>query len=100
MRRDFRDADSYPNGRPIMAGKKKTTAKPQHRWTTRGEDLKILGHVEAADEKAALKRAKKQFGAASVELRDEATEGEAPAAIAEEPAAAEPAPKKKGGKSK
>jgi hypothetical protein len=83
-----------------MASRKTTASKPQHCYIARAEDLKILGYVEAADEKAALKKAKKELGAASVELREETGAfADTPTVTATERASAEPTGKK-GGKSK
>jgi hypothetical protein len=49
-------------------------------YTARAKDLKILGHVEAANDKEALKKARKQYGAATVERRASATGNDALAA--------------------
>jgi hypothetical protein len=49
-------------------------------YTARGADLKILGYVEATNDKEALRQARKRFGAASVERPDAAaTEDTTPA---------------------
>jgi hypothetical protein len=52
--------------------KKKLTSKPQTlaTYTARAEDLKILGYVEAASGKEALKKARQRYGAVSVERRE------------------------------
>jgi HB1, ASXL, restriction endonuclease HTH domain len=68
---------------------KKTSTQPLDRYTARAKDLKILGHVEAATAAEALKKARKLFGASSVEWRDAAVKTE------ETPAAAQAAPAKK-----
>ena len=46
-------------------------------YTARAKDLKILGHVEAANDKEALQKARKQYGAATVERRETAAGNEA-----------------------
>jgi hypothetical protein len=69
---------------------KKNAPQPRNRYTARAKDLKILGYVEAASEAEALKKARKLFGAASVELRDTDVKNEE----APPPAAATPAKKK------
>ena len=78
-----------------MAKKKSTTPPTSlHRYTARADDLKILGYVEAASDKEALKKARRLFDAASVELRDtdastaEAASAEAPAPKAKKKSAA------------
>src|SRR5580692_5108277 len=55
-------------------------------YTARAKDLKILGHVEAANDKEALQKARKQYGAATVERR-ETTAGNDALAAPEAPAA-------------
>jgi HB1, ASXL, restriction endonuclease HTH domain len=73
---------------------KKNAPQPRNRYTARAKDLKILGHVEAVSEAEALKKARKLFGAATVELRDaDVKDDEAPP-----PAEATPAKKTKGKK--
>ena len=49
--------------------KKKIRPQASQRYTARAADLKVLGYVEAASEAEALKKARKQFDAASVEAR-------------------------------
>src|SRR5262245_23898684 len=68
--------------------KKKNPASPLAltTYTARAKDLKILGHVEACNDKEALQKARKQYGAATVERRDSPADTGAPAA--EAPAAA------------
>jgi hypothetical protein len=58
---------------------KKKTSQPEAlvTYTARAKDLKILGHVEAANDKEALKMARKQFGAATVERRETAAGNDA-----------------------
>jgi len=68
--------------------KKKTPSQTQARvtYTARADDLKILGHVEAATDKEALQQARKRFGATSVERRHtDASDATAPPA--DQPAA-------------
>jgi hypothetical protein len=61
-------------------GKKKTSPQPLHRYTARAADLKILGYVEAASAAEALKKARKLYDAASVEVREaDHHNGKAPA---------------------
>ena len=68
--------------------KKKNPASPLAltTYTARAKDLKILGHVEARNDKEALQKARKQYGAATVERRDSPVDTGAPAV--EAPAAA------------
>jgi hypothetical protein len=49
---------------------KKTPAPAPLTYTARADDLKILGYVEAASDREALQKARKRFGATSVERRD------------------------------
>jgi len=49
--------------------KKKMGPQPSQRYIARAADLEILGYVEAASEAEALKKARKQLDAASVEAR-------------------------------
>ena len=58
-----------------MASKKNAATRSVHRYTARGEDLKILGYVEAASEAEAKKMAQKRYGAKSVELHSADTNG-------------------------
>lgn len=82
-----------------MANKKTVATKPVNTYTARAEDLKILGYVEAANEKEAITKARKQYGARSVELREEAKSGgDQPAA--EGPAEEPPTKSKKAAKGK
>jgi hypothetical protein len=55
-------------------------------YTARAKDLKILGHVEAANDQEALKKARKQYDAATVERRETAAANHALSA-SEAPAA-------------
>ena len=75
--------------------KKNNPAPPPTRttYTARAKDLKILGYVEARTDKEALLKARKQYGAATVERRDTA----APAAVAPAAAAGTKAPSRKKG---
>ena len=59
--------------------KKKIPSEPAAltTYTARAKDLKILGHVEAASDKEALQKARKQYGAASVERRETAAGNDA-----------------------
>ena len=68
--------------------KKKIPSQPAAltTYTARAKDLKILGQVEAANDKEALKKARKQYGAATVERRESGT-GNAPLAAPEAAAA-------------
>src|SRR4051812_21958267 len=52
-----------------MAKKKQSQPTTLSTYTARAEDLKIVGYVEGANEKDALKKARKLYGATSVELR-------------------------------
>src|SRR6476660_5056487 len=65
---------SYPYRRWTMAKKKQNQTAALSTYKARANDLKILGYVEGADDKEALKKARKLYGAASVELRATATE--------------------------
>jgi hypothetical protein len=66
-------------------------------YTARADDLKILGDVEAATDKEALRQARKRFGATSVERRDtDASDTTAPPA--DQPAAASTTGTKKAAK--
>jgi len=79
--------------------KKKTSSQtpPRVTYTARADDLKILGHVEAANDKEALQQARKRFGATSVERRDtDASDTTAPPA--DQPAAASTTGTKKAAK--
>jgi hypothetical protein len=69
-----------------MAKKKPSQPAALVTYTARAKDLKILGHVEAADDKEALKKARKQYGAATVERRETAAANHALSA-SEAPAA-------------
>ena len=69
-----------------MAKKKPSQPEALVTYTARAKDLKILGHVEAADDKEALKKARKQYGAATVERRETAAANHAVSA-SEAPAA-------------
>src|SRR4051794_24719513 len=60
-----------------MAKKKPSQPEVLTTYTARAKDLKILGHVEAADDKEALKKARKQYGAATVERRETAAGNDA-----------------------
>src|SRR5438105_4830779 len=61
------------NRRRIMAKKNTAPQTPTlSTYTARGPDLKILGYVNAATEKEALKNARKLFDAKTVERRDQA----------------------------
>jgi hypothetical protein len=60
-----------------MAKKKPSQPEALVTYTARAKDLKILGHVEAADDKEALKKARKQYGAATVERRETAAGNDA-----------------------
>jgi hypothetical protein len=83
---------------------KKKTSQPEAlvTYTARAKDLKILGHVEAASDKEALQKARKQYGAATVERRetgagnDALAAPEAPAAEAGDAKAATPNKGKRG----
>ena len=68
--------------------KKKIPSQPEAltTYTARAKDLKILGHVEAANDQEALKKARKQYDAATVERRETAAANHALAA-SEAPAA-------------
>ena len=76
-----------------MTSKKNAATRSVHRYTARGEDLKILGYVEAASEAEAKKMAQKRYGAKSAELHSADTNGHTETATE---AATEPAPR--GGK--
>ena len=65
-----------------MAKKKPSQPEALVTYTARAKDLKILGHVEAANDKEALQKARKQYGAATVERRETAAGNDAPAAPA------------------
>ena len=58
-----------------MAKKKPSQLAALVTYTARAKDLKILGHVEAANDKEALQKARKQYGAATVERRETAGRG-------------------------
>src|SRR5262245_62583124 len=61
-----------------MSKKKTTSPARPHRYTARAKDLKILGYVEAANDKDALKKARRLYDAASVELHGQASTEQAP----------------------
>jgi HB1/ASXL restriction endonuclease-like protein with HTH domain len=81
-----------------MAKKKPSQPEALVTYTARAKDLKILGRVEAANDKEALQKARKQYGAATVERRESATNDAlaAPEAAAAEAGDAKATTRKKG----
>jgi hypothetical protein len=82
-----------------MAKKKPSQPAALVTYTARAKDLKILGHVEAANDKEALQKARKQYGAATVERRETAAGNDAlaaPDAAAAEAGDAKATTRKKG----
>src|SRR4029077_14935204 len=82
-----------------MAKKKPSQPKALVTYTARAKDLKILGRVEAANDKEALQKARKQYGAAIVERRESGTGNDAlaaPEAAAAETGDAKATTRKKG----